>query len=77
MASSSTSGQINLGALASEKLTRSNYPIWRAQILSAIRGAQLIGLLDGPDTAPGKTLSQAPADKEKEPEDVPNPAYAT
>jgi hypothetical protein len=77
MASSSTSGQINLGALPFEKLTRSNYPIWRAQILPAIRGAQLVGLLDGTDAALAKTLSQAHADKEKEPEDVPNPAYAT
>jgi hypothetical protein len=73
MASSSTSGQINLGAPPSEKLTRSNYPIWWAQILPAIRGAQLVGLLDGTDAAPAKTLSQAPTDKEKEPKDVPNP----
>jgi hypothetical protein len=73
MASSSTSGQINLGAPPYEKLTRSNYPIWRAKILPAIRGAQLVGLLDGTDAALAKMLSQVPADKEKEPEDVPNP----
>jgi hypothetical protein len=70
----------NLGAPPSEKLTPSNYPIWRAQILPAIRGAQLVGLLDGTDAALAKMLVVAPADKEKESAEstmVPNPAYAT
>jgi hypothetical protein len=73
----SSSNQLNLGAPPSEKLTRTNYPIWRAQILPAIRGAQQVGLLDGSDAAPAKLLPQASADKEKEPSFVPNPEYAT
>jgi hypothetical protein len=75
---STSSTFLNLGAPPSE--TRSNYPIWRAQILPAIRGVQLVGLLDGTDAAPAKTLVIAPADKEKESTEstmVPNPAYAT
>jgi hypothetical protein len=62
MASSSTGTAINLGALPSEKLTRFNFPMWRAQILPAIRGAQLVGILDGSDAAPAKTLTQPAAE---------------
>jgi hypothetical protein len=77
---SMSSTSLNLSAPPSEKLTPSNYPMWRAQILPAIRGAQLVGLLDGTNAAPAKTLVVAPTDKEKESTKstmVPNPAYAT
>jgi hypothetical protein len=30
-----------------EKLTRSNYPLWRAQVLAVLRGVQMAGYLDG------------------------------
>jgi hypothetical protein len=36
---SSSTGNVNLGAPQSEKLTKSNFPMWRAQILPAIHGA--------------------------------------
>jgi hypothetical protein len=79
MASSSSSPAIHLGEPPSEKLMRANYPLWRAQVLPAIRGAQLIGLLDGTDAAPAKTLLVAPADSDKDgtPKTVPNPEYGS
>jgi hypothetical protein len=46
------------------------------QVLPAIRGAQYTGLLDGTDAAPPKKLSVNDPDKEKEPTETPNPAYA-
>ncbi|WVZ51721.1 hypothetical protein U9M48_002836, partial [Paspalum notatum var. saurae] len=40
-----------------EKLTRTNFNLWKAQVMPAIRGAQLEGLLDGSDPAPPKTIN--------------------
>ena len=65
---------MNLGAPPKQQLTRSNFPIWRVQVLPAIRGAMAMGLLDGSEAAPPKTLA-----KEKDAADAtaaPNPAYA-
>jgi hypothetical protein len=36
----------------SQKLTKTNYPLWRAQVLPAVRGAQLEGFLTGIEKAP-------------------------
>lgn len=49
MASSSTSFLVAapIGLLVTEKLTRHNFSMWKAQIMHAIRGAQLEGFLDG------------------------------
>jgi hypothetical protein len=59
----------------SEKLTRENYVLWKAQILPAIRGAQLEGILYGTTKAPTSTLV---IKKDSKPdEEVPNPAYST
>lgn len=68
---------INLGAPPSDKLTRRNYPGWRAQILPPIRGARLLGLLDGSDAAPPEQLVIEPADKatDKAAKMAPNPEY--
>jgi hypothetical protein len=33
--------------VVSEKLTRDNYMLWKAQVLPTVRGAQLMGYLDG------------------------------
>ncbi|XP_071681623.1 uncharacterized protein [Lolium perenne] len=76
MASSSSSPQINLGAPPSDKLTRDNYPLWRSQVLPAIRGAMVDGLLDGTDAAPPKQLVLTPADNDNPAKTTPNPAYA-
>jgi hypothetical protein len=79
MASSSSAAVINLGAPPLEKLTRTNYPVWRSQVLSPLRGAQLVGFLDGTDVAPEKLLEIEPADAatSKPAKTMPNSAYAT
>jgi hypothetical protein len=51
--------------------------MWRAQIMPAIRGARLLGLLDGTDAAPDETLVITPADKDNPAKTAPNPAYDT
>ncbi|KAK1611775.1 hypothetical protein QYE76_035448 [Lolium multiflorum] len=62
MASSSQNPPINLGLPPRELLTRENHPTWRSQVLPAIRGAQLVGLLDGTDCAPPAQIVDVPAD---------------
>jgi hypothetical protein len=62
MSSPSSDAPINLENPPSNKLTRDNYPIWHSLVLSRLRGAQLIGPLDGLDAAPKKILV-TPADK--------------
>ena len=69
MASSSTSSSIQLGSTVSEKLTRDNFVLWKAQFLPAVRGAQLMGILDGKIPQPPKTVED---DKKQQ---VPNPEY--
>ena len=69
MASSSTSSSFQLGPTVFEKLTRDNFVLWKAQFLPAIRGAQLMGILDGSDPAPPKTVED---DKKQR---VHNPEY--
>jgi hypothetical protein len=41
----------------SEKLTRANFPVWKALIMSALRGAQLHQFLDGKVEFPPKALT--------------------
>jgi hypothetical protein len=68
-----TSGLLSsaLGHPVTEKLTKTNYTLWKLQVLPAIRSAQLTGLIDGSKTAPAMEIEGI--DKNKEP----NPAYAT
>ncbi|XP_071683659.1 uncharacterized protein [Lolium perenne] len=76
MSSSSTAGPgIFFGEPPPEKLTRDNYTLWRVQVLRAIRGAQLVDLLEGIDDGPPKTITVEPTDKEKEVKEIPNPDY--
>jgi hypothetical protein len=63
MASSSTNLPINLGLPPREQLTRNNFPLWRSQVLPTIRGAQLVGILNGTDAAPPPEIVDVPADK--------------
>ncbi|XP_071685030.1 uncharacterized protein [Lolium perenne] len=63
-----------LGSPPTEKLTRQNHLFWKAQVLPALRGAQVMGLLDGSDSAPPKTISSE--DSEKNMISIPNDAYA-
>ena len=71
MATSSSAVGLNLGAPPTEKLARGNYLLWKAQVISALRGAQVTGL--GSDAAPLKTVEVAKADKTTSRE--PNPLY--
>ena len=59
----------------SEKLTRDNYVVWKAQVLPAVRGARLTGYLDGTTPEPSKTIKVQKADKSEE-EEQDNPAHA-
>lgn len=73
MASSSSVAQAPLGAPVSEKLTRENFLLWKAQIMPAIRGAQLDSILDGSCAAPAKTLEITTDDKKTA--TIVNPEY--
>ncbi|KAK1666988.1 hypothetical protein QYE76_055147 [Lolium multiflorum] len=46
----------SLGESVSEKLTSENFMIWKAQVMPAIRGAQLQGFLDGSVEEPEKEV---------------------
>ena len=70
MASSSFNAIAHLGPPVSEKLTRDNFLLWKAQVLPPIRGAQLEDIFDGTDLAPAKTIED---DKKQV---VPNSAYS-
>jgi hypothetical protein len=54
-----------LGAPPTEKLTRDNHLFWKTQVLPALRGAQVMGLLDGSDKAPAKHLEVEDSEKVK------------
>jgi hypothetical protein len=56
----------------SEKLTKSNYRLWRAQILPSIRAAHLEDILTGAEKKPVKTIVERSGDASAE---KPNPAY--
>ncbi|WVZ83714.1 hypothetical protein U9M48_030834 [Paspalum notatum var. saurae] len=54
-----------LGAQVSEKLTRDNYMLWKSQFLPVVRGAHLMGILDGSNPEPPKTI-EVVADNKKQ-----------
>lgn len=56
-----------------EKLNRANHQSWKAQVLSALRGAQLTDWLEADAQPPAKMVPGAKADDPA----VPNPEYAT
>ncbi|KAK1683027.1 hypothetical protein QYE76_043875 [Lolium multiflorum] len=61
------------GHSVSEKLTRTNYLVWQSQVLPAVRGARLMGYLDGTTKEPPETIE---VDGEKGGKvTVSNPAY--
>jgi hypothetical protein len=73
--SSTTTSLTPLGPKVTEKLTRDNYVLWKAQVLPPIRGARLIGFLDGSAKQPEETMEVVQTDKTKIVVD--NPEYAT
>lgn len=65
MASSSSAGSPNplLRIQVTEKLTKSNYALWRAQVFTAIRGARLEGYVTGKVVAPDDEIDEKQGDK--------------
>ena len=74
MASSSSAGSSNplIGIQVTEKLTKNNFALWRAQVLTAIRGAHLEGYVTGKVVAPAAEIDEKQADKVVK---VSNPEY--
>jgi hypothetical protein len=64
----------SLSILVSGKLTRENFHLWRAQVLPAIRAAQLEGFIDGTERVSTKTLE---VEKDSKKVLFSNPDYAT
>jgi hypothetical protein len=62
-----------LGAPPAQQLTRNNFLLWKALVLPAFRGANVMQLLDGSDKAPAKTIEVE--DSEKNKAMVSNPTY--
>ncbi|KAK1650860.1 hypothetical protein QYE76_068665 [Lolium multiflorum] len=76
MASSSTSSSglaAALGAPPAQQLMRGNFLLWKALVLPAFRGANVMALLDGTDAAPANNIEVEDAEKKKI--TVENPAY--
>jgi hypothetical protein len=75
MASSSSNPAVSasLSIPASEKLTKDNYRLWRAQVLPAICAAQLKGFIDGSKSVLVKILE---VEKDSKKMKVPNPDFA-
>jgi hypothetical protein len=87
MASSSSSTAPGFPLMASHpvsgKLTKLNAPVWRPQVLAAIRGMQLQGILAGKTPAPVTEIDTKDAEGKivKDTDDknmkIANPAYET
>jgi len=52
MASSSSLSNPLFGVQITEKLSKSNHALWKAQVLSTIRGPRLEGFINGKTVAP-------------------------
>lgn len=64
----------SLSHLVTEKLTRENFILWKAQVLPDVCGAQLMGYLDGSTKAPLENLVEKKTDGSTV--ETSNPAYA-
>lgn len=74
MASSSSNPTLfGLSSQVTEKLTKENYLLWRAQILPQFLGVGLYGYLDGSIPALEKLITAK--DKEGKDQTITNPAY--
>ena len=65
--------QINFSFNTPIKLDRSNYLLWRSQVLALIRGNRLEGLIDGTNPAPDEHLVLAGTNGSTQ--EIANPAY--
>ena len=72
MASSSSSNSTLTGQIT-EKLTRTNFILWRTQITPQLRGAGVYGYVDGSTPEPAKTV--VTKDKDGKEMTTPNPLH--
>jgi hypothetical protein len=77
MASSSSTGSSTplLGYVITEKLNKTNYSLWKAQVLPILQGAQLQGYLDGTNVTPAKTIEGKSTGVKEEATQEVNPEY--
>lgn len=75
LAMSSTSGasQTSLNSQVTEKLTRTNYVLWRTQVIPQLRGAGVYGYINGTQSEPAKLLVTTKDGKEVS--STPNPLH--
>ena len=64
--------QPNLNGQVTEKLSRTNYVLWRTQIIPQLRGAGVFGYVDGTQPEPAKLLVTTKDNKETS---TPNPLH--
>ncbi|KAM0879310.1 hypothetical protein ACQ4PT_034299 [Festuca glaucescens] len=62
-----------IGNAITIKLTRTNFLLWKAQVVPIVRGHQLFGYLDGTIPAPATTVTEGTGTEARQ---VPNPEYA-
>jgi hypothetical protein len=63
----------SIGYPPTEKLRRNNFKMWKAQVISAINGAQMMHTISPTFVPPPKEIAKS-ADKPTE--KIPNPEYA-
>ena len=73
MASSSATNSTLSGQIT-ERLTRTNYILWRTQITPQLRGAGFFGYVDGSMPEPAKVVVSK--DKDGKEETIPNPIHS-
>ena len=73
MSSSSCISHLSLSGQVIEKLSRTNYVLWRTQITPQLRGAGVFQYVDGTSPEPAKL--QAAKDKDGKDTFVPNPLH--
>lgn len=71
--SASAAAISSLGYPVTEKLARNNHPLWRVQVLSTLKGAQVAHFLKSSMPVPPASVAK----KDKPDEQVSNPDYET
>lgn len=60
------------GQLVTEKRSKTNFALWKAQVLPILRGAHMYGFIDGTNVAPPAVINGKDGEKTVK---VPNPEY--
>jgi hypothetical protein len=58
-----------------EKLTRTNHPLWKVEVVSALRVAQLASYISASAQLPAPFLDPPKGDNKKDVMPTPNPEY--